>query len=134
MPGSSWQGASQQNLVSLKILRGEFFQNYGRYTFCILNAYLPSEAISLNTSIIFVAGAMEIRAFSLSLKRTHLIVGGKVGWGSDGLSLRPSLPQPTLPPNHARIQEKIARVEYIDFTLKLFSLKNFIFVGDRQKL
>ena len=72
MPGSSWQGASQQNLASLKILRGEFFQNYGRYTFCILNAYLPSEAISLSTSITFVTGVMETHAFFIVLKmHTH---------------------------------------------------------------
>ena len=43
-------------------------QSINRYRFCILNAYLPSEATRLKTSITFIARAMETRALSIVLK------------------------------------------------------------------
>ena len=45
-------------------------QSINRYRFCILNAYLPSEATRLKTSITFIARTMETRAPSIVLK-TH---------------------------------------------------------------
>ena len=47
-------------------------QSINRYTFCILNAYLPSEATSLKTSIIFITGTMGTHAPFIALKAsTH---------------------------------------------------------------
>ena len=43
-------------------------QLINRYAFCILNAYLPSEAMSLIPSIIFVAGTVETGAPFIVLK------------------------------------------------------------------
>ena len=43
-------------------------QSTNRYGFCILNAYLPSEAMRLKTSINFVARTMGTRAPSIVLK------------------------------------------------------------------
>ena len=45
-------------------------QSMKRYRFCILNAYLPSEATRLKTSITFAARTMETHAPSIVLK-TH---------------------------------------------------------------
>ena len=61
-------------------------QSINRYRFCILNAYLPSEATRLKTSITFVARTMENRAPSIVPKThkclfacdTHLLADGIV--------------------------------------------------------
>ena len=63
-----------------------FYTTINRYRFCILNAYLPSEATRLKMSITFVARTMENRAPSIVLKThkclfacdTHLLADGIV--------------------------------------------------------
>ena len=61
-------------------------QSINLYAFCILSAYLSSEAINLKMSIIFVAGTMEAHTHFIVLKMrtrlwardTHLLADGIV--------------------------------------------------------
>ena len=57
-------------------------QSINRYGFCTLNAYLPSEATRLKTSITFAARTMETHAFKVHKCRlacdTHRLADGIV--------------------------------------------------------
>ena len=56
-----------------------------RYGFCILNAYLPSEATRLKTSITFVARTMETRGPSIVLKTHKCLLARDTRLLADGI-------------------------------------------------
>ena len=45
-----------------------YVQSINMDTYCVFNTYLPSEAMTLKTSITFIAGTLETHALLIDLK------------------------------------------------------------------
>ena len=60
-------------------------QSINRYRFCILNAYLSSEAMRLKTNITFVARTMETRAPSIVFKAHKRLLARDTCLLADGI-------------------------------------------------